>query len=185
MGNDTDVPTDTKTVTAVNGVTTDVGMQVTLASGALLTLNANGSFSYDPNGAFDYLAVGGTASDGFSYTVSDEDGGSSVGIVSIDINGVNSAPVADAQSVSTAEDTTFNGSLTGSDPEGDSLTFMLVDGADHGSVTVNPDGTFTYTPDADYNGADSFTFKVNDGSLDSSCNGQHHSHRSQRSADRK
>src|SRR5207245_1653422 len=42
-----------------------------------------------------------------------------------------------------------------------------VAGPSHGTATVNPDGTFTYTPAANYNGADSFTYKANDGSTDS------------------
>ncbi|MDJ0852853.1 MAG: Ig-like domain-containing protein [Myxococcota bacterium] len=62
---------DTLTITAVNGVTGDVGQQVTLGSGALLTLNSDGTFSYDPNGAFDGLGDGQTDTDTFDYTLSD------------------------------------------------------------------------------------------------------------------
>jgi len=47
------------------------------------------------------------------------------------------------------------------------LTYSAVVAA-HGSVTVHADGTFSYTPNANYHGADSFTFKANDGTLDSS-----------------
>ncbi|MEQ1951725.1 cadherin-like domain-containing protein [Mesorhizobium yinganensis] len=77
-GADTD-PDSTLTVAAVNGVTTDVGKQITLASGALLTLNANGTFSYDPNGAFDDLADSASGAndiirdDSFTYTLADGD----------------------------------------------------------------------------------------------------------------
>ncbi|MBS0473508.1 MAG: hypothetical protein JSR60_20745 [Proteobacteria bacterium] len=62
-------------VTAVNGVTGNVGHQITLSSGALLTVNADGSFVYDPNHIFDYLAAPGSgasdtqATDSFTYTV--------------------------------------------------------------------------------------------------------------------
>ena len=55
---DSDPDGDPLTVTAVNGVGASVGVQITLASGALLTLNSNGTFSYDPNGQFDSLAPG-------------------------------------------------------------------------------------------------------------------------------
>ena len=47
------------------------------------------------------------------------------------------------------------------------LTAQLLGDVAHGSLTLNTDGTYTYTPDADYNGTDSFTFKANDGALDS------------------
>jgi uncharacterized delta-60 repeat protein/fimbrial isopeptide formation D2 family protein len=53
------------------------------------------------------------------------------------------------------------------DLEGDHLTAIKVSDPAHGSVTVNADGSFTYTPAADYNGTDSFTYKANDGTADS------------------
>src|SRR5262249_57949445 len=52
------------------------------------------------------------------------------------------------------------------DVDGDKLTAVLDKGPGHGELTLNADGSFTYTPDANYNGADSFTYKANDGSLD-------------------
>ncbi len=54
-----------------------------------------------------------------------------------------------------------------SDPEHDALTVSLVDAPQHGTVQLNADGTVTYTPDANYHGADSFTYRVNDGEFDS------------------
>ena len=54
-GADSDVDGPALQVGAVNGSAADVGMQITLASGALLTVNADGTFNYDPNGAFDDL----------------------------------------------------------------------------------------------------------------------------------
>ncbi len=78
----------------------------------------------------------------------------------------NQAPMADAQSVSTPEDTRVDIVLTGSDPEGDPLTFSLVTTPTHGTLSgVAPD--LSYTPEANYNGADSFTFVANDGYQDS------------------
>ncbi|MCK7519846.1 MAG: Ig-like domain-containing protein [Ignavibacteriales bacterium] len=53
------------------------------------------------------------------------------------------------------------------DVEGDALRAVLVSGPAHGSLSLKADGTFSYTPDADWNGTDSFTYKANDGSLDS------------------
>src|SRR5262249_47969884 len=54
-----------------------------------------------------------------------------------------------------------------SDVDGDALGAILVNGPAHGALTLNADGSFTYTPNANYNGADTFTYKANDGSLDS------------------
>lgn len=69
---DSDVDSDSFTVSTVNG-TADVGTEITLDSGALLTLNEDGSFDYDPNGqfAFDDLNEGETATDGFTYILTD------------------------------------------------------------------------------------------------------------------
>jgi VCBS repeat-containing protein len=53
------------------------------------------------------------------------------------------------------------------DADNDTLTAELVDYVDHGTLTLNPDGSFSYTPNADYDGEDSFTYKANDGTDDS------------------
>jgi VCBS repeat-containing protein len=84
----------------------------------------------------------------------------------------NRAPVAAIDAHSVAEDTPLTVAAPGvlandTDPNGDPLTAILVSGVSHGTLTLNPDGSFTYSPAADYIGADSFTYKANDGSLDS------------------
>jgi VCBS repeat-containing protein len=85
----------------------------------------------------------------------------------------NQAPVAVADSgFSTNEDTALvvtASSVLDNDTDGDSdpLTAIKVIDPSHGSVTLNSDGTFTYTPTANYNGSDSFTYKANDGTADS------------------
>jgi len=53
------------------------------------------------------------------------------------------------------------------DADGNSLSAILVAGPAHGSLTLNANGSFTYTPHANYHGSDSFTYKVNDGVQDS------------------
>ncbi len=85
----------------------------------------------------------------------------------------NIAPIAFADSYSVDEDTPLNvlvgtGVLSNdTDTESDPLTAVEVTGPAHGSLTLNANGSFTYTPSANYSGADSFTYKANDGALDS------------------
>ena len=90
-----------------------------------------------------------------------------LGISTLDVlAAINAAPTADAQDVVTDQDTPKAITLTGSDIDGDSLIFLLESEPLHGRLTgAAPD--FTYTPDAHYYGGDQFTFKVNDGELDS------------------
>jgi VCBS repeat-containing protein len=80
----------------------------------------------------------------------------------------NSAPTAVNDSFTVDEDAVLSISAPGvlandSDAEGDDLTVSLVSNVSNGSLTLNADGSFTYTPDADFNGSDSFTYTVNDG----------------------
>jgi hypothetical protein len=104
--------------------------------------------------------------DSFTFTVDDGTTTSAEATVDITINAVNDAPTADAQSVTTGEDTPLDITLTGSDPEDDALTFTIESDPANGTLSgTAPD--LTYTPDADFNGTDSFTFTVNDGDLDS------------------
>ncbi len=75
----------------------------------------------------------------------------------------NNSPVANNASINVAHNTVTSGTLTGSDADGDTLSFSWVSNGTKGSVTVNTDGSFTYTPNNGESGTDSFTFRVNDG----------------------
>ncbi|HEX7567866.1 MAG TPA: Ig-like domain-containing protein, partial [Anaerolineaceae bacterium] len=86
--------------------------------------------------------------------------------IAVTVTNVNEAPVANAQSVSTAEDTAKAITLTGTDADGDTLTYSVVAGPSHGTLSGSAPA-LTYTPAANYNGPDSFTFKANDGTADS------------------
>ncbi|OWY41124.1 hypothetical protein CEK28_02305, partial [Xenophilus sp. AP218F] len=130
-----------------------------------VTVNADGTWTYVP--AKDY-----NGADQFTVTVSDGKGGSDTITVKVGIDPVNDAPVlvddngaplGEDVSVRTPEDTPVSGKLAATDVDGDTLTFSAGDAPKHGSVTVNADGTWTYTPAKDYNGADSFTITVSDG----------------------
>ncbi|MFM7182849.1 MAG: tandem-95 repeat protein [Verrucomicrobiales bacterium] len=104
--------------------------------------------------------------DSFTFTVNDGTVDSSVATVSIDITPVNDVPVANAQVVTTDEDTASAITLTGSDVEGSALTYAVVAQPTKGTLSGTAPN-FTYTPNANANGADSFTFTVNDGTVDS------------------
>src|SRR5262245_27241484 len=72
-----------------------------------------------------------------------------------------SPPVANADAYTVNEDTALTVGAPGvlandTDPQGDPLTAVLVSGPSHGTLTLNADGSFTYTPSADYNGTDTF-----------------------------
>ena len=90
-------------------------------------------------------------------------------LVGIDANSPpsNTAPVANNASISVAHNTATNAVLTASDADGDALTFNRVSNGVKGNVTINSDGSFTYTPNNGESGPDSFTFRVNDGQANS------------------
>ena len=99
--------------------------------------------------------------DAFNFTVSDGNGGTAVATIHIVVNAVNDNPVANAQTLATAEDTALSITLTGSDVDGDPLAFAYAQPA-HGTVTGAGDNV-VYTPTPNYNGPDAFTFAVSDG----------------------
>ncbi|MFY9824829.1 MAG: Ig-like domain-containing protein, partial [Thermoanaerobaculia bacterium] len=85
--------------------------------------------------------------------------------VSITVGSVNDAPVAIDDSATVAEDGTVNIAVLANDTDvdGDTLSVASVTQGAHGAVVINPDKTVKYTPAANYNGSDSFTYTVSDG----------------------
>lgn len=151
---DTDIEGDV--LTAALDTTTGNGM---------LTLNSDGSFVYSPDTDF-------CGQDSFTYHANDGQANSNIATVTIDVACVNDPPVAANNSYSTNEDTALNepapGVLSGDiDIEGDTLTAVLDTTTGSGSLVLNGDGSFDYTPTADYCGPDSFTYHANDGAADS------------------
>ena len=154
LGNDTDVDGDPLTAVLNTG-----------PANGVLTLNAGGSFTYTP-------AAGFNGSDSFTYAANDGTVNSNVATVTIGVNAVNDAPVAVDDSYSTTEDTALTIAAPGvlgndTDADGDALTAVLGTGPANGALTLNTSGAFTYTPNADFNGSDSFTYFANDGTVNS------------------
>jgi hypothetical protein len=158
-------------------ITTDEDVSVSIILGGsdvdddpldftLITSPANGTLTgtapnltYQPDANF-------SGADSFTFMVNDEQLDSVPATVTINVNALNDAPIADAQTVQAQEDTGINIILSGSDPEGDALSFTLVSTTSHGQL----DGTgpnLSYQPNPNFSGTDSFTFSVDDGVLNS------------------
>ena len=128
-----------------------------------LTLNADGSFVYTP-------AANYNGPDSFVYRATDGQTYSAPATVTVTVTvfGTNDAPTAVADAYAATEDTPLVVAAPGilandSDVDGDPLTAVLVSGPAHGTLTLNPNGSFVYTPAAKYNGADSFGYRASDG----------------------
>ncbi len=128
----------------------------TTAQGGTIIVNSNGSYQYTPPANFN-------GDDTFEFTVTDG-ALSDTGTLNIHVAPINDAPVASDTSIVANEDVIYSGTLpVYSDVEGDSATYSVETNPSNGTVVINPDGTYTYTPSADYNGTDSFTYTVDDG----------------------
>lgn len=134
-----------------------------------LTLNNDGTFTYIPD-------VGFSGTDTFTYQADDGALTSSTAtvIITVETQQSNQPPVAANDAFATPEDTAVNGDVLAdngngadSDANGDPLTVALVDDVTNGALTLNPDGTFTYTPTTGFTGTDTFTYRANDGTADS------------------
>ena len=187
VSNDTDPDaTDVLTVAQV-GLTAgtmapaNVGVPIALGAG-LLTVNVDGSYSFDPNGGYEALDTGDAPTETFSYQVSDGNGGLDTETVTITINGVNDAPVANDDVAAVAEGATAGGNVLTNDTDVDDVPTVseingggTIDGAtanalgSGATVVMATNGVFTY----DTNGAfdslaagvtatDTFTYTITD-----------------------
>jgi hypothetical protein len=120
-----------------------------------------GSFSYTPDKDW-------YGEDSFTYKLSDGQVDSNFATVTLTVIPVNDAPVASAIAATLLEDGRITLNLLGSasDVDGDPLS-VSVGNSQHGQLIKNADGSYTYLPQADYNGEDSFSYSVSDGQLDS------------------
>jgi Ca2+-binding RTX toxin-like protein/methionine-rich copper-binding protein CopC len=148
-----------KTAGGTTVATYDAATSANLSiSGSTLTINPTADLAYSTGYKVEFAAG----------VIKDLAGNSYAGTTSYNFTTANGVPVATSATVSAVEDTAKTGTLTGTDPEGSTLTFAKFADPTHGTVTINAStGAYVYTPASNYNGADSFTFKVNDGTADS------------------
>ena len=157
LTNDTDADGDS--LTAALGTAPQYGT---------ITINGDGTFNYIHNGA-------NFSSDSFTYTANDGKVTGAAVTVSIVVTGTNDPPTVSNDNIivplNGTATTLDNGatSLTANDndPDGDSLTVSLVSSPTYGTLTLNANGTFSYVQNGTLNSGDSFTYKVNDGTVDS------------------
>ncbi|MCB8982495.1 MAG: tandem-95 repeat protein [Ardenticatenaceae bacterium] len=148
-----DLDADGEALTAV--------LQTPAAHGSV-TLNSDGSFIYTP--AADFYGA-----DSFTYAASDGQTSSAAEVL-LTINPVNDAPTAVADAYEVDENSVLSVAAPGvlandTDVEGDGLTAVLDQPPAHGSLHLHADGSFTYTPDPNYVGPDSFSYRASDGAL--------------------
>jgi hypothetical protein len=144
------------------------GLRVILASGprhGTLVLGSDGAFEYTPVPDF-------FGSDSFVYRVSDGAVPSDPATATITVAPVNDAPIAADEAFATLEGQPIVVGAAGvldndTDLDGDVLSAVLVAEPDHGTLVLNADGSFEYTPQAGFSGIDAFSYVANDGQVDS------------------
>ncbi len=134
-------------------------IRVTVASAGngTVTILPNGTIDYTPNANFN-------GTDTIIYTISDGNGGFSTATVTVTVGAQNDPPVALDDAATTNEDTPVTIAVLGNDSDLDGNPLTVVSAtAPNGTVTINPDGTVTYTPNANFNGVDTITYTISDG----------------------
>jgi VCBS repeat-containing protein len=150
----------------LNVLTTDPDNANDELTYTIVTPPARGQVSgvLDPvTGSVEYTAdpdVNGV--DSYTYQACDPGGLCDTGTITVNITPINDAPVADDGVETTAEDTELVGAATATDVDGDELTYRAIAGPSHGPLHLDDDGTYTYTPNADWHGDESFTYQVCD-----------------------
>nr|WP_241879484.1 Ig-like domain-containing protein [Psychrobacter sp. PraFG1]UNK06295.1 Ig-like domain-containing protein [Psychrobacter sp. PraFG1] len=155
---DTDATGSLPEASDVDGDAITYAAGTTVPANGSVTIGSDGTYTYTPNANFN-------GTDSFSYIVNDGNGGTNEYTVDVTVEAVNDAPTASNTTITATEDTDATGSLPeASDVDGDAITYAAGTTAPaNGSVTIGSDGTYTYTPNANFNGTDSFSYIVNDG----------------------
>ena len=147
LTNDTDLDGDSVTM-----------QSITQPANGTAVANGDGTITYTPNPNY-------SGTDTFTYTITDGQGGTDTATITVNVTPVNDAPVAIDDAASTGPGTPVVIPVLGNDTDadGDILTVVSTTAPTNGTVTINPDGTITYTPNAGYSGTDTFTYVVSDG----------------------
>ena len=142
-------------------------------SAVLATAPTHGTFSLNANGSFTYKATNNfSGTDAFTYRANDGVSNSTLATVTLNV-GSNHPPVAVNDSYSTLTNAALTVGAPGvlgndTDADGNSLTALLVTGPANGSLSLNTNGGFTYTPNAGFSGTNTFTYRATDGLATSS-----------------
>src|SRR5690606_34780341 len=127
------------------------------ANGTLVLDPESGEYTYTPNDDFN-------GDDSFTVIVDDGNGGTTTVNIPVTVTPVNDPPTATGTPLTTDEDTPVNGTIVGEDVDGDELTYTVGTPPTNGTLVLDPEtGEYTYTPNDDFNGDDSFTVIVDDG----------------------
>jgi VCBS repeat-containing protein len=129
---------------------------------AAITDPSTGAFTYTPN-------PGENGTDSFTFKANDGKDDSNIATVTVTIEVANNPPVAQDGNLTTNPNIQVPGTLIASDPDGDPLTYSIVNNGLLGTavITDSSTGAFTYTPNPGESGVDTFSFKANDGKDDS------------------
>ena len=166
----------TLNVTALQGVlandididpnTTITAALVSTPTHGTVNLSSDGSFNYTPNSGY-------TGSDTFTYRANDGTANSNTATVTINVTALpNTPPIAVNDAYSATKNTILTEAAPGvlgndTDIDGNPLTAKIVADPLHGTVELNANGSFSYTPNSGYTGSDTFTYQANDGTANS------------------
>jgi VCBS repeat-containing protein len=163
----------TLTVFAPGVLAGDTDLEGQTLSAAVVDQPLHGTVSLNTNGSFVYVPTANyNGPDSFTYRASDGALPSNLATVSITVRPVNDRPAVNPDAYDLDEDIPLSISAPGllgndTDIDGNTLTAQKVTDPLHGSLTLNANGSFLYIPALNYNGPDSFTYRVTDGSLTS------------------
>ncbi|MCF6279166.1 MAG: Ig-like domain-containing protein [Flavobacteriaceae bacterium] len=164
LTNDEDEEGGNQTVDSYDAVT---------SNGGIVAMNPDGTYLYTPPAGFE-------GTDTFSYTICDDQvpQACDTATVTIEVSPEpstvdNNLPVANDDTATTEVNTPVDGSLLPNDfdPDGDTITVNTtpITNPTNGSVVINPDGTYTYTPDPGFEGEDSFVYEICDDGTPQEC----------------
>ncbi|GAA0789393.1 Ig-like domain-containing protein [Marinobacterium sediminicola] len=148
LANDSDPDGDSLSIAAVYA-----------SSNSSVSVNANGTLSYQPKAGF-------SGTDRFDYTVTDGKGGSdSASVIVTVVAATNTAPIANDDSATTSKGSSVTIAVLGNDydPDGDKIEVIAVTQGSKGRVSLNADGTLTYSAAKNFNSPDSFSYTISDG----------------------